>query len=344
MSTLNRQSGVALVVVLLVVALVAVLATDMGSRLQLQVKRVANIKDANQAYWYAMGAEQFARKSIQEVLDLDDGVIHKEQPWSQEFTYPLEGGGIQAQLKDMQACFNLNAINSIAEANNSNADDEEDDNQDSDEDNNSRSESTATVSDAFYNLLTNAELEIDSYSAETLRDSVIDWVDEDDNTSDFGAEDGEYESRPIPYLSANGPMVNKSELRMINGVDLAWLTDLMPMLCAIPDLQALKININTVEQEHAAIIAGMLDISNQEAQSILSSRPTEGYDDIQDFFAEPDVNVSDAKQAWFDISTSYFILHTKTRYNNASFAMSTVFKVSENNEVSVLRREFGGII
>ena len=47
---LQQQRGVALIIVLLIVALVSVLATQMGSRLQLQVKRASNIKDNNQAY------------------------------------------------------------------------------------------------------------------------------------------------------------------------------------------------------------------------------------------------------------------------------------------------------
>jgi general secretion pathway protein K len=44
-----RQRGVALMIVLMVVALVAVLAVDMGSRLQLQIQRTMNLKDSNQA-------------------------------------------------------------------------------------------------------------------------------------------------------------------------------------------------------------------------------------------------------------------------------------------------------
>ena len=106
----KQQQGVALIIVLLVVAIVSLLATEMGGRMQLQVKRASNIKENNQAYWYAMGAEQYARKSIKKLIDNDGEVIHLDQPWNQEFVYPIDGGGIQAQLVDMQSCFNLNAV------------------------------------------------------------------------------------------------------------------------------------------------------------------------------------------------------------------------------------------
>ena len=107
-----KQQGVALMIVLMIVALVAVLATEMGTRLQLQVQRTMNLKDNNQAYWYAMGAEAFARKSIQSLIEESPNVISIDQPWAQEFTYPLENGGLTANLDDLQACFNLNAITS----------------------------------------------------------------------------------------------------------------------------------------------------------------------------------------------------------------------------------------
>ena len=48
---LEKQRGAALLIVLMVVALVAILATEMGARLQLQVQRASNIKSSNQAYW-----------------------------------------------------------------------------------------------------------------------------------------------------------------------------------------------------------------------------------------------------------------------------------------------------
>lgn len=69
MKGLQKQRGVALIIVFMIVAIVVVIATDMGSRLQIQIQRAANLKDNNQAYWYAMGAEAFARKSIKTIFD-----------------------------------------------------------------------------------------------------------------------------------------------------------------------------------------------------------------------------------------------------------------------------------
>jgi general secretion pathway protein K len=36
--------------------------------------------------------------------------MNLSQPWAQKFEYPIDSGGIQAELIDLQACFNLNTL------------------------------------------------------------------------------------------------------------------------------------------------------------------------------------------------------------------------------------------
>ena len=331
-----KQQGVALMIVLMIVALVAVLATEMGTRLQLQVQRTMNLKDNNQAYWYAMGAEAFARKSIQSLIEESPNVISIDQPWAQEFTYPLENGGLTANLNDLQACFNLNAITSGsaggAGSNSGNG--------------SSGASNTTEAMDAFHTMLLSLSVDgLDNYTADTLRDSLADWVDEDDRMRPYGAEDSEYESREFPYLAANGPLASKSELRIINGVSPQWLNALLPLVCVIPDYNELKINVNTLEEEDAPLLAGLTGLDIQQAASLISSRPQNGWDDTNAFLSEPSIqalNLTSTRQDWFSVKTEYFMLHTKTQYNKATFKLSTVFHVNADTGVSIVNREFGG--
>lgn len=317
-----KQGGVALIIVLMVVALVSILATEMGSRLQLQVKRAANIKDNNQAYWYAMGAEEFARKSIQELIKDNGEVINLNQPWAQEFTYPLAGGGIQAKLEDLQSCFNINTLGKAK----------------------ADGEGNSEELVAFRALLDKVELDIADFSADTLRDSVADWLDADSNLREYGAEDNDYESLAHPYVAANTLMSNKSELRLVNGVEQAWLKDLLPLLCVLPETE-LSININTLDDDKSALLAALTGLNKQDAGSLIRNRNSDGYKNAIDFLAQPEfaqVTLSDTQKAWFTVTTKYFILHTKTRYNNATFVMDSLFHIGQNNQVKVIMREFGG--
>jgi general secretion pathway protein K len=340
----------------MLVALVVILATEMAARLQLQVTRASNIKDNNQAYWYAMGAEQFAQKSILELLKKNKDVISLEGGWSDEFTFPLEGGGIQAQLLDMQTCFNLNGVNAVNTTNNNtNAPGNPNSNQN---DNNQQKQQKQPKPQqqpnpgaappealAFEALLKETVPELDDYSIEVVRDSLIDWLDEDDKISQSGAEDSDYAALPNPYLTANNLMASKSEFRLVNGVQANWVSRMLPLVCVIPKLDKIKININTVLAEQAPVVAALTGAPVADIQNIISNRNPAGYDNIQDFLSESlfsNYPLSQDQRAWFDVKTEYFLLHTKTRYNNASFAMSSLFKVDSNQKVSVIRREFGG--
>lgn len=318
---MQNQRGVALVVVLLVVALVAISATDMGSRLQLQVKRATSVKDANQAYWYAIAAEQYAQKTIAQ-LALEKGEpIHINQPWAQEdIQFPMPNGSIEAKLEDMQSCFNMNTLQ--------------------------RKDGTPDPTElinGFHRLLQNDKFEIPPLNADTVKDSLVDWLDADGFIfGSYGAEDADYESLLHPYLAANTLMANKSELRLVNGVELPWLLKIMPMLCAIPNETEFKLNVNTLTPERAPILAAVTGLSDADAENLISNIP---YDDAQQLLNQAEfqqAQLTDAQKAWFDTTTKYFILRVKTTYNSATFKMSSVFKIQSDDSVSLIRREFGG--
>jgi type II secretory pathway component PulK len=52
--------------------------------------------------------------------------------------------------------------------------------------------------------------------ASTLTDSLLDWIDPDEDRRLSGAERDFYEHQPIPYLPADGPLKNYEQLRYIN--------------------------------------------------------------------------------------------------------------------------------
>ncbi|HAU91061.1 MAG TPA: general secretion pathway protein GspK [Alteromonas sp.] len=323
----GKQRGAALLIVLMVVALVAILASEMGARLQLQVQRASNIKSSNQAYWYAKSAEEYARMSLVTLMKETGDKITLNQPWAQEFEYPMEEGGIRVNLEDMQSCFNINAL---PNANQTNV----------------NGQQPTEAMNAFARLLQLTNEEIPSFTVDTVRDSLADWLDSDDRMRIYGAEDSEYASRAFPYLAANGQMSSQSELRLINGVEAEWLEELLPQVCVIPDNDQLVINVNTLSEERAPVLAALTGLSLSQASSIIAARPLDGWDDVNTFLAEPDIaalNLQAEQTQWFSVTTEYFILHTKSRYNEATFAMTTVLNAASSGKIAVLRREFGVI-
>ena len=333
MTAPKSQQGVALIIILLIVAIVSVLATEMVSRLQLNVARTVNMKTNNQAYWFAVGAEQYALQQLAVLKQSSPDTIHLEQAWAEEFIFPILGGSIEAQVSDMHSCFNLNAM----------AEEEASTEAQNDANNDTPTSNITRPHQVFHRLLSLVGKEnIDSFSVDTFADSVADWIDSDQQMRSYGAEDAEYQAQAIPYLAANAMLSSRSELRIIKGVQYSWLSDLLEQVCVLPNSSAMEININTLTEAQAPLLAAVADIEQASAARLLAARPKDGYSSIDDFLAEPELtNLSPAQRSWLKVTSKYFKLKTKTRYNGATFNMNTVIKVFDTDKVTIESREFG---
>ncbi|GAM54685.1 general secretion pathway protein K [Vibrio ishigakensis] len=110
---IRKQKGVALLVVLLLLAVMTAIAATMSERLVLGVDRATSQVSNQQAYWYAIGVEALAKYGINESLD-DSDTVNLSQAWAlDEQVYPLENGEAKGVIRDMQACFNVNALANV---------------------------------------------------------------------------------------------------------------------------------------------------------------------------------------------------------------------------------------
>ncbi len=62
-------------------------------------------------------------------------------------------------------------------------------------------------------------LRIEPFMTEDTADSILDWIDADDEPTPLGAETPYYMSLPNSYVARNGPLRSMLELEMIAGVD-----------------------------------------------------------------------------------------------------------------------------
>ena len=264
----TNVTGVALITVMLVVALAAIIATQMLARLQLQVQRTTNINFNQQAYWYAMGAEAFAKRVLFTAFNKEKDTTHLGQVWAQgKTTYPVDYGEISGEITDLQACFNLNALRTPPE--------------------NGSANKKAPSRVAFEKLIVALNLEgVDNFEAEYMADALTDWLDENESiTGSGGAEDSDYASKEFPYLAANSYLASINELRVIEHFSVEVIEKLKEYACVLPNSNMNKININTIAEDKPEILVAMLGISQNEASQALSNREDEGFKTVDDFFA-----------------------------------------------------------
>ncbi|AZQ83061.1 general secretion pathway protein GspK [Colwellia sp. Arc7-635] len=330
---IKQQKGVALITVMLIVALIAILATQMTARLQLQMQRTTNIGSNQQAYWYAMGAEAFAKRVLLQSLEDDAEVTHLGQIWAQgENTFPVALGQITGEISDLQGCFNLNALRA-----------DEDDNDNAGTVNGTKKSITRT---AFEELLIALAIEgVGSFEAEYMADALTDWLDTNSGISGSGgAEDNDYASKEFPYLAANNYLASFAELRIVEHFTVPVINKLKEYTCILPNTNLNKVNINTIAEDKPEILVAMLGISQNDASQALSARGDEGFTTVEDFFSlaelsKADISAEQKKQ--FAVKSEYFKLKATASFNNSYFALNTIMKVDNKNNISVISRIIG---
>ena len=108
-----RQRGVALVSVLLVVAVLLAVVSRLMANHNLVINQHQNCFEQNQALQYALGAETLARQALYEdFTNSGTESDHMGEVWAQPvMPFELdEGGYLEAHVKDMHGCFNLNSV------------------------------------------------------------------------------------------------------------------------------------------------------------------------------------------------------------------------------------------
>ncbi|MEE2025409.1 MULTISPECIES: type II secretion system minor pseudopilin GspK [Alkalimonas] len=328
MNDLQRQQGVALIIVLLIVAIAVVIATSMSGRLQLNLQRQLNMQQQQQAFWYAMGAEAFARQVLRRSLQGQE-TSHLGQDWAlQGAQLPVPDGTISGVITDLRSCFNLNALYQAPAAA-------------------GQVQTEATVEQqSFQRLLELVAADL-SMPAEYLMARVADWLDDDSLLRTAGsAEDDDYAALPFPYYTGNTLMGSVTELRAILDVTPDDYKLLEPYVCVIPDEQQLRINVNTLTEETAVLLSAIIaELDPSAALELIASRPDNGFSSIDEFWGSgplAGIEVEESIKELVTVQSDYYRLTARIGYQETGMQMQSILKVQDGKGVTVLARRLGG--
>lgn len=324
MTPSSSQRGVALVVVLLLLALMVSIAATMSERMFTQYQRAAQHLNYQQAYWYSIGAEELAKAAIEQSYQ-DTDTINLSQVWALETqTYPLEQGQLKGRIIDKQACFNINVLNRV-----------------------SGSEKP------YVRLVWQRLLEtvgIDSFDAEVIADSTREFIDSGTRVeSSYGVEDSYYQSMSPAYVAPNGLIADVSELRSVHQVGGDVMYKIAPYVCALPN-DDWRLNVNTLQVEQARLLSAMFSpgLSLSNAQAVLKKRPFDGWGSVQAFLAEPQIamtgeSVIEQARGYLSVDSHYFELDAEILVEQARIRNRSLFYSDDKQTATVIRRRFGGI-
>ncbi|WP_313807298.1 type II secretion system minor pseudopilin GspK [Sphingobium sp.] len=264
----RNERGAALLTVLLLVAVMAVVASTALERLALATRMTGNGGAVDQARAFADAGTEIARLRIGDLLAANPGRTTLAGNWMgtpQAIAVP--GGIATARVTDGGNCFNLNSV--VAGENEANL-------------------KVRPVGVSQFQALLQA-LGVEARQAQVAAASLADWIDTDGVPQPGGAEDETYARAAAPYRAANRFMVDPSELRAVNGVTPAIYALARPWVCALPTADLSPININTLLPDQAPLFAMLMQgqLSVAQARQLLAQRPADGYGSTVAFWAVP---------------------------------------------------------
>ena len=359
----KKQAGTALITVVLIAAVVIVMVVESVKTIQYQKQLSSNLINRDQAYSYLMGMEELAKIYLKKAFEnTDEDTVHLGQLWAQDdITFPLDGGGMTASIRDMQSCFNLNSILNTS----SNSGRNEENNRGGELQGPSTNLTEANRSPTPPSAGNNGEVSgqqvfeglVDKVKPDTsvigkdLAASLKDWMDDDiEPTGAEGAEDDYYQGLEIPYRTANSAIAHESELLTMKGFNRNIYFALKPYICVLPK-EVNKVNVNTVTEESSPILHAIINrssgadsrsISESDIKKAISERPEDGYESVGQFLSAVGLGEDrNSQQSNLAVTSEYFEMKAKAEIGKTRVEMRTIFKRNEDNSFSVSSRYFG---
>jgi general secretion pathway protein K len=267
----GKQRGVALILVLLIVALCTTLAGYIAQQQSLWQRQIEAQFDHAQARRSGVAAVDWARAVLAD--DARSGTVdHEGEIWAMRLPpIPLDNGEIVGTIEDQQGLLNLN--NLVRDG-----------------------VSSAPDVAQFQRLLGLLGLPPE------LAVALADWIDADSEAQyPNGAEDMYYLSQPTPYRTANRPLVELGELMGVRGFNAQIIQRLRPYVSVLPVRGAVNVNFATAE-----VLAAAIDgLSLGDARLLVQRRKGNPFKDIADFKLRLPVGMGIAEEN-LSVSSQFF--------------------------------------
>ena len=271
----SKDKGVVLISILLIVLLLSSVAVLFGNKYLLSLKRAQYIEFQTLSLNIFRNIESLAQDKIEKELRFNSKKLTKDNPIINEpIVFNINGAEIIGKISDYGNCFNINSIVSL-----------------NDDDYIENKKTSA----AFKKILSFNE--IDNNIIEEVIDQIIDWIDKDANPRAYGLEDYYYSGplhSPREYTGMR-LMVSIEELKSIPAVKQIDWNIFKNHFCAIPKLNDLSLNINTLDLEDAYLLSSIFsNLTIKDAEYILDNIPKSGFDDLNNFVSSfPDLDLKD---------------------------------------------------
>lgn len=316
-----RQSGVALLGVLVLVAITAMVLASIVYRHQLEVNRTLRYSSADQAVLLALSGESYVKSLLK--TDLEDSEFDSlEEDWARLIPpLPVEGGTLSGCVIDLHSKFNINTLGLY------------------NEERWNRDLSAFENGSIIRTYLRLQEL-LELNFSEDRAAVIVDWVDADEDLiSGGGAEADDYSLLDQPRIPPGLPMVDFNELAAIKGYSSLDLIQLAPYATVLPEKTAM--NINTISGRLLQALSPNIDEFLTE--EVLNERPFETvdafYESLQALTREPPAELKkDIPEDMLTVQSKYFELRAQIQLHHSLLVLHSIIQRRSANDIRVINR------
>ncbi|MFH1673734.1 MAG: type II secretion system minor pseudopilin GspK [Pseudomonadota bacterium] len=196
-----NNRGVALILVLMVIAIIVVVALDFNSGMRADFTAAANVRDGITLRYVAKSGFNCALAGLAEDAE-DNEYDTLQEDWANIALMSAGASNLEG-FEGIRIAVNISdssgkiQINSLVDKNNN----------------------VVTIQkDLLRRFLSLPEFDLDAETVTAMVDSIKDWIDKDDEPTGLeGAEDSYYQSQDPPYRCNNGPVETIASLRKVRG-------------------------------------------------------------------------------------------------------------------------------
>lgn len=269
----KNDAGSALLTALFIMTLVAIVATAMTTRLQLDIYRT-NLLVTHDKLYLASQAVQFW--SFSELNNKKNSFSRSEKQ-GLVASYPdnlktiYRDVTLKGELYDLQGRLNLNNLIDIKRL------------------------------PGIIKFIKNSDEEMDAKRAKSLALAIRDWISPYDLSQGKDTYMSYYLSQNPPFYPSHQLMKSPSELRLIEGIDTKRYLNLLPFITVLPETTA--ININTASP---AVLASLGDgISNEQVEQLIEAKGSSGAKDLNKL--NPILQSMNIPNGQVSVQSTYFL-------------------------------------
>jgi general secretion pathway protein K len=289
-----NQTGIALVVTLLAVALITALVVEFSYGVYVGTSNLYNWRDSQRLSLLARSGVNVSARMLADII----GLREYSHPGYMEFPVenPSKGfpGTIMVTIQDEDAKFNLNAL--VPETQNIREDDQR------------------SPYNCFKRLLNLISLD------ERIADRIVDWVDSD----------GEARLSDSERRARNSVLLSVDEVLLIPGISRDDYAKLLPYITVTEKRDNLSININGAEKPILRCLSDK--ISDKLAQNVIDYRRSNPFQESSQLSNVPGFERDvDIPPGVIQVKGEYFSIRSTAESGGIKRIIETVLFINRNN-------------